>query len=108
MDTLYRFRLDTETGKVEKLVITEYHLVRPGSRDEAYRYRGKSVTNYVKLSNLDRMFCNQVYTFNPSEQHAIEIMMQELTDKIDDIQSQLDRMKGIQAKLRCYKAFRLN
>lgn len=83
MDTLYRFKLDTETGLIDVSEIKDYN-IKKDSRFTYYQYRGKSCTNWVKSKNIDKMFCNQVYTFNPDKEHAIKIMFDGLTDKINN------------------------
>ena len=79
MKTLYRFRLSPDnSGKIEKRAITDYE-----EWGEYYRWKGDSCTCWVKKCNLDKMFVNGVYTFNPNENRAKRIFIGALTKKAD-------------------------
>lgn len=101
MKILYRFKLDPDTGEITINEITNYVIVKDSPyRDPYYCYRGKSVNNYVKFSNIDRMFCNQVYTFEPNPEHAKQIMLDALYDKAEQLKKQYEKVYDTFAKLK--------
>ena len=99
MDTLYRFRLNKETGKIDTFKITEYSVVGGVYSRKCYRYHGPSCTNFVDFKNIDKMFCNQVYTFNPDINAARQIMLDTLNDKADMLRKEYDTIRDILEKM---------
>ncbi len=89
MKVLYRFKLDTETGEITTIKINNYEDHTSG-KSPYYRYRGSNQYNYVKVSNLDRLFCNSVYTFCSNPKHAKSIIRKALQEKADKLKSQYD------------------
>ena len=101
MKPLYRFKLDTETGKIIVKKINTYEENSTGAyREPYYRYRGDSCYNYVKFSNIDRMFCNAVYSFEPNPEHAKQIMLDALYDKAEQLKEQYDKTCDLFTKLK--------
>lgn len=101
MKTLYRFKLDPDTGEITVNEITNYDTKENSSyRGSYYKYRGNSVYNYVKFSNIDRMFCNQVYTFNPNPEHAKQIVLDALYNKVEQSKKQYEKVYDTFAKLK--------
>ena len=85
MDTLYRFRLNDD-GTIETQVIEEYEEWR-----DRYRWRGKSCTCWVKRKNLNKMFVNAVYSFDPDKERAKLIMIQSLKSKAEECMKEYNK-----------------
>ena len=64
-DTIYRFKLDTETGKIERFEITDYDIKYDIQGKKYYKYKLGSCRNFVYHKKMDTVKNNAIYTFNP-------------------------------------------
>lgn len=82
--TLYKFVLDTETGTISTVKITKYKYQQYANGREFLRYGIKSASYYCYLAtDLDAFKSGRVYSFNPDEEHARQIVIQALQDKYE-------------------------
>ena len=100
MKPIYRFGLNTEDGTIEVREITDYEYRTTPYGDNYYKYRGKSQWNYAREKNFDKMVNNAVYSFNPSEEHAKEIMRGALIDKRYELVTKLGKVEDLLRSLK--------
>lgn len=97
MKTLYRFRLNPD-GSIETQTIDDY--TEAFTNKTHYKWQGKSCVCWVKKTNLDKMFCNAVYTFNPDVNYARNIIINALNDKASNLQKELDKVRDMIDKIK--------
>ena len=95
MKPIYRFGLNTEDGTIEIREINDYEYINVPYNRSYYKYRGKSQWNYANEKNFDKMSNNAVYSFNPSEEHAKEIMRGALLDKRYELVDKLSKVEDL-------------
>lgn len=87
MKPLYCFKYEEDTGKITKIVISEYTI-------DANKFTGRKTYCFdepkinksdrhftVPEAKLDRYVSNKVYTFNGDTQNAKRIILEEMTGK---------------------------
>ena len=85
MKTLYCFKYDEETGKIETIEIPEYRVdVNRYTGRKTYCFQkpriNKSDSHYhIPEAKLDRYVNNKVYTFNSDIQNAKRIILEDMT-----------------------------
>ena len=79
---LYRFDLDTVTGEINKIKITNYEEGdTPNHSEYYYRYLENSQFRYCYIRDLDRFKSNRMYSFDEDFQHAFDIIFGQLCER---------------------------
>ena len=99
MDSIYKFTLIEDTGEIVKTEISQYEKKCWSSKDAYYRYKDKSVVMYIYKRQLDQFKNGHVYTFNPSEEHAQQIIKADLLARKDKAQKELERWQAVLEKM---------
>ncbi len=101
MRPFYRFTLDTETGEVKRLKITDYEQGRPTpySTNIYYRYRTTHFC-YAYSTDFETFKNNRVYSWNDDIEKAKLIIAQSLLAKAKIFDIQATRCKTIVKKMR--------
>lgn len=100
MKILYRFRLNPD-GSIETQPIDNYE----DAWGDRYKWQGTFCVCWVKKKNLDKMFCNAVYTFNPDVNYARNIIINSLNDKANNLQKELDKVRDMIDKIKVAKRY---
>ena len=100
---IYKFKLDVRAGGIDVTKITRYEFVRFDNSiwnpdKDFYRYRAISQWAYIKQVNLDRMFHNTVYSFNPDIKQIKKIMAATLKEKAIKLQKEYEKTLDIYNK----------
>jgi hypothetical protein len=83
MKTLYVYKINEDTGKIEKHVIEKYKESPSGYHYE-YCFTGKFTGSFVAYKkNLDLIVNGKLHTFNPDEHRAKSKILSYLMDKRD-------------------------
>ena len=94
--TLYKFVLDKETGTISTVKITKYKYQKYTNNREFLRYCKNSTEYYCYLpTDLDNFKSGRVYSFNPDEEHASQIIIQALQDKYEIALNSCNEIQGI-------------
>ena len=99
MDSIYKFTLIEDTGEIVKTKISQYERKCWSPKDVYYRYKGKSGVMHIYERQLDQFKNGRVYTFNPDENHAKQIIKAELLARKDTAQKELERWQAVLEKL---------
>lgn len=99
MDSIYKFTLIEDTGEIVKTEISQYERKCWSNKDVYYRYKGKSGLMYIYERQLDQFKSGRVYTFNPDENHAEQIIKVELLARKDKAQKELERWQAVLEKI---------
>ena len=99
MKTLYKFILDTDTGKISVQEITDYDYEEGYwiNRKKYWRYKSGS-WYYCYENDLDRYKCGHVYSFNPDFDHAYEIIIHELKSRADKAKAEYEKYEKLYNK----------
>ena len=81
MKPLYCFKLDKETGEIEKIIIKNYEEGLWSNRKRYWRFRLTSQYQYCYEQDLDVFKTWKVYSFNDDIEAAKEIIHQAISDK---------------------------
>lgn len=82
-DTLYCFKLNKNTGDIDKIEITDYEAGSWTGNKRFYRFKLKSNTFYAFEKELNKFKNDRVYSFSGDMDHAISIITQALITKRD-------------------------
>ena len=105
METLYRFKLDRTTGKIERVAIKEYTIKENYIGKMMITYRLNSRTSMVSADNIERYLNDMVYSYNSSIDNAIEIIKADLENKIVSAKNTLDKCTGILERIESSREF---
>ena len=99
MDSIYKFTLIEDTGEIVKTEISQYERKCWSNNDVYYRYKGNCGVMYIYERQLDQFKSGRVYTFNPDENHAEQIIKAELLARKDKAQKELERWQTVLEKM---------
>ena len=94
-DILYCFKLDKETGEVNKVEITDYSSGRFVNNKSFYRYKVNGNLYYAYSSDLDRFKNDHVYSFNGDFDRAVEIIRSWLIERNEKEYAIYEKHKGV-------------
>ena len=82
---LYCFKLNEETGEIEKIAITDYvkKCISESAKRYTYIYRYNNNLYVVYERNLDVLVNWKLHTFNPDQEVAFSIIENSIKEKAD-------------------------
>lgn len=96
MNPLYCFKLDTETGEIEKRVITSYTSKKFNDNKEFYSYQRRGNVYHCYVKDLDRFKNDHVYSFEDNYEKAKASILKALDVK--RLKAHNDYLKYTQVK----------
>ncbi len=92
MKPIYKFVLDEETGKITVDELTDYDKVNEKWVTKSYyRYKRNNLFYYIYDADLDKFKHGHVYSFNPDIEHAKEIIVEAIGQKLAKAQADVTR-----------------
>lgn len=90
MEPLYRFTLDKDTFKISVKEITDYEEGKWTNRDKYWRYK-TDCWHYCYTRDIDRFKNYHVHSFNPDINHAKDIMIEAISQRLIKAQTEVER-----------------
>ena len=97
MQTLYKFILDADTGRISVQEITDYEEGYWTNHKKYWRYR-RGNWYYCYEDDLDRYKCGHVYSFNSDFDHAYKITLHELKSRADKAKAEYEKYEKLYNK----------
>lgn len=91
MEPLYKFILDEETGEIRVQKITDYEDGKWTDREKYWRFKKSGSYMYCYAKDLDRFKSSHVYSFNPDINHAKDIIVEAIGQKVAKAQAEVER-----------------
>lgn len=97
MKPLYRYRLDTENGNISLQVINDYEECKSfmGLTPPIYRFKHKSIMQYVKVTNIDRVCNYSYYTFTEDIDIAEQKFKEHIQNKINIANEEVKKLNNL-------------
>lgn len=99
MKPIYRFTLDEATGVITRTEIAQYEERHWNNKETYYKYKDRNGVKYIQSYQIDKFKSGRVYTFNPDENHAKQIIKAELLARKDKAQKELERWQAVLEKM---------
>lgn len=94
---LYVFRINKETGEIEKFELTDYE-----DRASSYAYRlptNPVNTCWIRKNNMDKVKSGKYISFDNCYDKAVRALLDDLDAKMDKAQSDLNRFNELSVKV---------
>ena len=91
MNPLYKFVLDEETYKISVQEITDYEDGKWTDRNKYWRYKKSGSYMYCYAKDLDKFKNFHVYSFNPDINHAKDIMIEAISQRLIKAQTEVEK-----------------